>query len=227
MTERRSNKYWQQQEEKNVIDPLLDKLNIPKNDRHYSDRPDVWISLDGKKIGIEITQIKLRKNLETQAALYKLFEEYNKHLATITKDTYQIEVMFLDVDYPKDIKLLKHKELIFKEIDGFIPGHTPNPKRKFIEYASFYPSPNCDTFTSEVVVLESEILKIEDLLECIAKKENKLNNYKSEHHYDEYWLVVNFPFIEQTDFRRFEAPRIDSAYNRIYLVEIGAYKQVK
>lgn len=227
MIEKHNNQYWQQKEEKFIIDPLLDRLNIPKNDRHYSDRPDVWISLDGKKIGIEITQIKLRKNLETQAALYKLFEEYNKHFATITKDTYQIYVTFFDVDYPNDVKLSKHNEEIFKEIDSFIPGHTPDPKRKFIEHASFYPSPNCDTFTSEVVVLESEYLKIEDLLACIAKKENKLINYKSEHHYDEYWLVVNFPFIEQTDFRRFKAPIIDSAYNRIYLVEIGSYKRIK
>lgn len=227
MKETQNHQYWQQKEEKGIIDSFLDEIDIPPYSRHYSDKPDVWVDMDNRKIGIEITQIKATDNIKTQAALYKIFEEYNQHIAKITTETYQISVLFQNVDYPNDVNLRLHKEEIFKEIDSFIPGHKPIFKRKFIDEALFIPSPGIDTFTSEVVVLESKDLKTKDLLECIAKKESKLKNYKHLTNYDEYWLVINFPFIEQTDFRKFEATNINSEYNRIYLVEIGSYKRIK
>ena len=57
------------------------------------------------------------------------------------------------------------------------------------------------------------------------KKEEKLKDYKTldiEYNITEWWLVIFFPTIEQTDFSKFQLTReLNTNYDHVYLAEPG------
>lgn len=224
---------WQENEEYFAVMPILNKLGLSCDAISTErDKPDIRITLNDKKlIGLEVTQYVVTRNKETQDVLYKIFKEYSeKHLPSITESTYQISVMFSDVDFPTGINIKLHKDEIFSEIDSFLLGRERLNVTKYIEEATFYPSPNIPNHTSEVVALENVEVNEKYLLSRIREKENKLVSYKQNpknKNVSEYWLAINVAFEENTDFRTYQLPNsFVSNYSRIYLVESGYCKMI-
>ncbi|MBQ0089286.1 MAG: hypothetical protein KBT27_08135 [Prevotellaceae bacterium] len=224
---------WQEYEESFVVMPILNKLGLSCDAISTErDKPDIQITLNDKKlIGLEVTQYVVTRNKETQEVLYKLFKEYSEtHLPGITSATYQIFVMFLGIDFPTGVNIKLHKDEIFGEIDSFLPGRERVNVTKYIEEATFYPSPNIPNYTSEVVALVNIEVNEKYLLSRIREKENKLVSYKQNpknKNVSEYWLAINVAFEENTDFRTYQLPdSFVSDYSRIYLVKSGFCKMI-
>lgn len=198
------------------------------------DKPDLCLpSAEDRQIGIEVIAYSTHRYEESEDALYKIFNEYIKErLDTYSNKRYEIGVLFTGLDIPTNINYKKVKEQIFKEIDSLILPNHPTMERHYIEDITAMENPGVEHsfITGDTFVVYDE-LDEPTLLDCIARKEQKLKGYKAMQENKtirEYYLVVFFPIKEHAELRGYTLPEgFKTDYHRIYLVDPFYMNRIK
>jgi hypothetical protein len=140
--------------------------------------------------------------------------------------------MFRNLEVPVDINYKKIKEQIYDEMDSLLLPNRPAMSRHFIESVTAWENPGVEhsSITCDTVVVYDD-LDEKILLDCINKKENKLQGYRlleDNNSISEYYLVVFFPINEHAELRNYLLPdTFKTGYDRIYLVDSFYANRIK
>ena len=203
---------------------IIRELGYEPNISMCEDRPDIVLpSKTDRRIGIEVVTYSTHRYEESENVLYKIFQEYIERLDKCSEKRYEIGVMFTNLEVPVDINYKKVKEQIFDEIDSLLLPNQPAMNRHFIESVTAWENPGVEhSFIACDTVVEYDDLDEKTLLDCINKKENKLQGYRlleDNNSISEYYLVVFFPINEHAELRNYLLPdTFKTGYDRIYLV---------
>lgn len=206
---------------------VLNGLNIPEEKCISFDRPDIIVPKENNEsIGIEVVSYRATGNAESEDALYKVLSEYGGELDKELKTKYELTVLFHGAELRSDLNYKRVKKQLFKEMENC---RLNLPEKAFNEYISsveFYEVPNLEkTFVGMSAAFEYDNVDESILEDIISKKEEKLKDYKTldiEYNITEWWLVIFFPTIEQTDFSKFQLTKeLNTNYDHVYLAEPG------
>ena len=212
---------------------IIRELGYEPNISMCDDRPDIVLpSKTDRRIGIEVVTYSTHRYEESENVLYKIFQEYIERLDKCSEKRYEIGVMFTNLEVPVDINYKKVKEQIFDEIDSLLLPNQPAMNRHFIESVTAWENPGVEhSFIACDTVVEYDDLDEKTLLDCINKKENKLQGYRlleDNNSISEYYLVVFFPINEHAELRNYLLPdTFKTGYDRIYLVDSFYTNRIK
>lgn len=217
--------------------PILDDLRIPLRDVIYKgqEEPDIIISnYQGKRIGVEVIgshpltiETKGKLNLcQRKNYLRELVKKYKEQLYEKGD-----KCNWLSVDFkPKAYWDWENDDIILEEIDDCINGRL---RKHWIYIYNASKKDIKEENTDYISITESNIgvgAKFLWVEECVKKKEERLRVYKTlvkNKDIDEYWLVVNFIYALEVDLKRTEQFKVDTNYDRVYLVQYGDVKRLK
>lgn len=212
---------------------IIRELGYEPNISMCDDRPDIVLpSKTDRRIGIEVVTYSTQRYEESENVLYKIFQEYIERLDKCSEKRYEIGVMFTNLEVPVDINYKKVKEQIYDEMDSLLLPNRPAMSRHFIESVTAWENPGVEhsSITCDTVVVYDD-LDEKILLDCIKKKENKLQGYRlleDNNSISEYYLVVFFPINEHAELRNYLLPdTFKTGYDRIYLVDSFYANRIK
>lgn len=213
---------------------IISELGYVPDESMCSDKPDICLpSKENRQIGIEVVAYSTHRYEKSEDALYKIFNEYiEERLDKYSDKRYEIGVLFTNLSLPVDINYKKVKEQIYREIDSLILPNHPQMERQYIADITPMENPGVEHsfITCDSFVVYNE-LDEQTLLDCIARKEQKLIGYKAmqaNRTIREYYLVAFFPINEHAELRGYTLPEgFKTDYDRIYLVDYFYTNRIK
>ena len=209
-----TNKDWQKYSERFALNILTDELKIPRDSINESESPDFIFKYEGKNIGAEVVEYhKDPKATEARKAFQKAIDKYRSKTGKLTSV----------IVFPENVATFngkKSEEELLKDIDNLLIDQ--DFESHHVQSADEW---DCDS-ESDLPVSVCTIgicqhVQVDILEQTIRNKEKKLTEYKNSHRdIDEYWLIVYVDRYEYDYFENMVMPKMDSAYNRIYLTHL-------
>lgn len=237
-------------------EPILKHLGI-EDAIVSADSPDIRYSYNGRTIGIEVVSCYPEDEpgsfTKMESRVLSACREYAKKLKREGAKGLCVWVSFSDAAYQPDKSVPTNlfKKIVLEEIDRKTAQFkceqrmtTPEGRNdyfdkmaagvfdcKYIESVSIDCLNDCDFVhispvrTGYIMPLESKFV-----LNCLEKKEKKLERYKElveNRDISEYWLFVYNPGDTFRDLEDFKMPKFKSSYDRVYLTDRGRVLQLK
>ena len=216
------------------ISALLKELGVSQEACSCEDRPDIRLTLlNGKQVGIEVTQYGDGGINKASSACCKILKEYADRIDKNSTKQYCAVVSPCGQFLHSDIRYQKKKNEIFKEIDLFRLGQASTPSTlRYIEYAHFEEMTSIKNSSVGIMeVIEYGDINSQQLLDRIKKKSDKLNDYKKEDKnkdITEYWLAIYVDSDERVDILSpLSITNLISDYDRIYLCDLFYCKRIR
>ena len=221
------------------------------------DKPDIIIEVDGKEIGLEMTEchastILSNKKESRQQAISRVEEICNKYKERLKSQGEQNVAVYIgfsfrlyDVLSKKryDSKIVQevldaidvHRMENEMKVQGgdaykqWLREHRQNRTHlKYVDSVKCYNAEGVLEVNQDISTISTTV-ETECINHCIADKQAKLDKYKIKHpDIDEYWLGIYFTDTSERYFDHLEGYKcIDTEYSRVYLLEHSKTMQVK
>ena len=221
------------------------------------DKPDIIIEVDGKKIGLEMTEchastILSNMKISRQKAINRvnvICEKYKDRLKSQGVQDIAFYIGFSFKLYEVLSKKRYDSKIVQEVLDAIDVHRDENELRlqggeaykqwlrehrhnrahlKYVDSVKFY-NVEGTLEVNQVIATLSTTIESECINYCIADKQARLIDYKIKHpDIDEYWLGIYFTDTSERFFDYLEGYKsIDTEYSRVYLLEHNQKMQVK
>lgn len=216
--------------------PILEELDLER-DTVSSDKPDLVIMKDDRRIGAEIVSCYPDEEGEgsynsLDKRIYNVCRKYaEKHKRNSPRRGLGF-ISFSDAAYTLDKTVSTHQfeKTVFDEIDRQL-SCSQYSTFKYVERVSFHDVKGSN-FVEFIPIRVGycETMDSKFVLACIEKKEKKLEEYKrlpKNRDIGEYWLLICIPMDTFRDLDGFKSPLFQTSYDRVYISDLSRVIRLK